>query len=263
MLGKLLKYDLKWNNKALIVFYILSVVFALLTRIFFSIENSFVMDIIAKICSGFTISMMINILINNILRLWARFVRNTYKDEAYLTHTLPVKKQTIYKARFLSALVTMFTSMIVIALSMFIAYYSKENLQVVKNLLMPIAEIYDSTILNLLLVIVFILFLEMLFAVQIGYTGIILGHRKNNLKMPFSILFGFICYMLTQGIILGIIFIVGLFNSDIMNMFITNEMVSIDVIKNVMWLAIGIYSALIIIYYYINSNLLNKGVNVD
>ena len=64
MLNKLLKYDLQYNFKVVSVFYILSIFFALLTRIFLSIENSFIMDIIGKICSGTTIAMIFNILIN-------------------------------------------------------------------------------------------------------------------------------------------------------------------------------------------------------
>ena len=45
MLRKLLKYDLKNTFKLLSVFYVLAIFFAILTRIFLSIENSFVMDI--------------------------------------------------------------------------------------------------------------------------------------------------------------------------------------------------------------------------
>ena len=46
MLKKLLKYDLKSINIVLIVFYLLSIFFSLLTRIFLSIENSFILNII-------------------------------------------------------------------------------------------------------------------------------------------------------------------------------------------------------------------------
>ncbi len=263
MLGKLLKYDLKWTYKVLVVFYILSLVFSIITRILFSIENSFIFDILAKICSGITISMIANILINNILRLWARFTRNAYGDESYLTHTLPVEKKTIYNAKFLASLVSMLTSIIVIVLTLFVAYYSKENLQILKSLLTPIAEIYDSTILNFLFVTIFIVFLELFFTLQIGYTGIILGHKKNNKKIGFTILFGFICYMISQMFILAILFVIGIFNKDIMNLFITNQVVSIDIVKNIMYLAIGIYGGLVILYYFINTSLLKKGVNVD
>ena len=70
MLKKLLKYDLQNVYKLLIVFYSLSLFFAILTRIFLSIENSFIMNIIGQICSGTTIAMIFNILINNLMRLW-------------------------------------------------------------------------------------------------------------------------------------------------------------------------------------------------
>ena len=52
MLNKLLKYDLKWVFKAIVVFYILSLIFAILTRIFLGIENSLLFTIIGKITNG-------------------------------------------------------------------------------------------------------------------------------------------------------------------------------------------------------------------
>ena len=42
MLKKLLKYDLQNVNKVLVIFYSLSLFFAILTRIFLSIDNSFI-----------------------------------------------------------------------------------------------------------------------------------------------------------------------------------------------------------------------------
>ena len=128
MLKKLLKYDLQNINKVVVIFYGLSLFFAILTRIFFSINNSFIMEVIGKICSGVTISMIFNILINNLMRLWSRFRTNFYSDESYLTHTLPIDKKTLYLSKTLSSIITLFVSFLVIALSLFIAYYSKENI---------------------------------------------------------------------------------------------------------------------------------------
>ena len=85
MLKKLLKYDLKWCFKPLIVFYILSIFFAIMVRIVESFEQSLIILIIDKICCGVLIAMIINILINCFMRNWARFVKNIYKDESYLT----------------------------------------------------------------------------------------------------------------------------------------------------------------------------------
>ena len=69
MLKKLLKYDLKNINKVLIIFYSLSITFAVITRLLFLIKDSFIMNILAQISSVITISMMFNIVINNIMRL--------------------------------------------------------------------------------------------------------------------------------------------------------------------------------------------------
>lgn len=263
MLKKLMKYDLENIYKGLIIFYSLSIFFALLTRIFFNIENSFIMNIIGKICSGVTISMIFNILINNMMRLWGRFRQNLYGDESYLTHTLPVEKTTIYLSKFLTTLISLFTSVLVIALTLFIAYYSKENIEVIKNLLLPLAKVYNSTIITIILSFIFISFLEIMNMQQSGFLGIVLGHKKNNNKIIYSIVFGFISYLATQIFTILILFITALFNKDIMNLFYTIDTLNINTIKLCIYLAIIIYTLNIIILYFITSKIFNKGVNVD
>ena len=263
MLKKLLKYDLKNVFKFLVIFYSLSLFFAILTRIFLNMENSFIMNIIGQICSGISISMIFNILINNIIRLWVRFKQNLYGDESYLTHTLPIEKKTLYISKILTAIITLFSSIGVIGLTLFIAYYSKENIESLKNILLPVATAYDSTIIKLLLVFLFIFFFEFLNALQCGFTGIILGNKMNNAKIGYSILFGFCTYMAIQSFGILIIFIISLFNKDLMNLFITNEVVNIDMLKIVIVFAIIIYTITFIINYLINLKLFEKGVNVD
>lgn len=263
MLKKILKYDLLDIYKILIVFYSLAIIFSIFTRIFLNIESSAILNIVGQICSGITISMMISIIINNLMRIWHRFLSNIYKDESYLTHTLPVTKKNIYLSKFLSLIITMLTSALIIALSLFIAYYSKENIAIIKNLLLPLENVYNSTIIKILSIFLLVFFIEMIFIVQIGYTGIILGHKKNNNKLPLSIIYGFAIYFLTQASILLILFIIGLFNQEIMNLFITNEIVNISIIKTTMYISITIYTVYIIINYIINIKLFNKGVNVE
>lgn len=263
MLKKLLKYDIKTINKALIIFYSLSIFFAVLTRIFFMIDNSMIMNIIAHICSGATISMIFNILINNIIRLWVRFKANLYGDESYLTHTLPVTKNQLYLSKFIISITTLLISVVVILISLFIAYYSKENLQVVKNLLIPLATVYESTIIVVILQFVFICFLELMNMLQAGYTGIIIGHQRNNNKLGFSILFGFIVYLLTQIIAILGVFVVALFNDKLMNLFYTVDMVDIQTVKLCIAIAIAVYTLNIVILYVINQIQLKKGVNVE
>ena len=263
MLKKLLKYDLQNVYKVLIVFYSLSLFFAILTRIFLSIENSFIMNIIGQICSGTTIAMIFNILINNLMRLWVRFRNNFYGDESYLTHTLPIDKKTLYLSKTLASIITLFSSVLVIGISLFIAYYSKENILVVKNLLLPLATVYESTVVTIILAFIFVVFLEIMNMLQSGYVGIVLGHKKNNNKVAFSVLFGFGTYILTQVFAILVIFMVALFNKDLMNLFYTMDSLSVDIIKLCIYLAIAIYTINIFVLYFVNLKLFSKGVNVD
>lgn len=263
MLKKLLKYDIKTINKALIIFYSLSIFFAVLTRIFFLIENSVIMNVIAHVCSGATISMIFNILINNLMRLWVRFKQSLYGDESYLTHTLPVTKKQIYLSKFIISLATLFISVFVIFVSLFIAYYSKENLQTIKAFLLPLATVYDSTIISIIVQFVLICFLELMNMLQSGYTGIILGHKKNNNKMGLSILFGFITYLGTQIVAILGVFIAGLFNNKIMNLFHTVETIDVPTIKLCIIIALTVYTLNVVILYIINQIQFNKGVNIE
>lgn len=263
MLGKLLKYDLKWIYKVVVFFYALSFIFAILSRIFRLIDNSILFSVIGDICTGVMISMLISSLINGMMRSWARFVNNIYKDESYLTHTLPVNKSDIYLSKVLSAIICAFVTVVVAVICIFICYYSKENLEFLKQTLELAANTYDTTVIAIILVLSFVLFLEIVFIILIGYVGIILGHQTNKNKMVMSIIIAISLYMVTSFISLALIFVVGFFNGDIMNIINTTQIPSIDVIKMLMLFAVIMYLLYNIIYYIIGRCQLKKGVNVD
>lgn len=263
MLGKLLKYDLKWVYKVVAVFYVLAIVFSVIGRLLSNIENSVVFSAVTQFTFGFAIAMMASSLINCLMRLWARFIRNLYKDESYLTHTIPVEKKTIYLSKVLAAGISVFTTAIVIIVCLFICYYSKENLQVLKGMLELAASTYDTTVINLLLLMAVVFFLEVMFIILIGYVGIILGYKSNRDKMVKTLLIGFGLYTLTQVITLAIIFIFGLFNKSVMNLVNTTDIINMEAIKIVMTGGVGIYVIYIAFYYWLGKKAFKKGVNVE
>ena len=263
MLGKLLKYDLKWIYKVVGIFYILAIIFSIIGRALNEIENSLVFTITAQISYGIAISMMANCLINCIMRLWARFTRNLYKDESYLTHTLPVEKNSIYISKVITALITIFTTTVVILGCLFICYYSETNMEALKVILELAASTYNTTVLNLLLLVSIVIFLEIIFIVLIGYYAIILGNKSNQKKMLKTLVIGFALYMITQVITLGAIFVFGLFNPTVMNLINTTDIINVEAIKSVMYMGIGIYVVYIIFCYFFGKLQLRKGVNVD
>lgn len=263
MLGKLLKYDLKWIYKVVIFFYALSILFAIIMRLCSRPNNSMLFSILTQVSAGFTIAMIANSIINGIIRSWVRFRENVYKDESYLTHTLPVNKKTIYLSKVLAAIICSFVSILVAVASLCICYYSKENIEFLKQSLELAANTYDTTVINILLIVSFILFLEIVFIILIGYVGIILGHKANRDKVVKSILIGFGLYMGTNAFTLAMIGIVGTFNKDIRNIIETTGMIETDVIKTLLIAASFVYLVYNIFYYWIGKRQFEKGVNVD
>ena len=262
MLKKLLKYDLKWCFKPLIVFYILSIFFAIMVRIVESFEQSLIILIIDKICCGVLIAMIINILINCFMRNWTRFVKNIYKDESYLTHTLPVSKNKIYLSKILTSIITLLTSFIVIVACLAISSLNNDTWIILKEFLEQSAIYFNSSVFGLIFVMIITIFFEFLFMMMSGILGIIIGHKSNNLKIVKSIIIGFITYMMLSAISVAILYIAGLLNPDIMLVFNSMD-ISSNALKDMMIVGIIVYAVYNVIIYFAGNKLLNKGVNVD
>lgn len=251
MLKKLLKYDLKNIYKVLVVFYILVIFFAIFTR-FMLYKDIAIIKIFGQVCSGITISMIISIIINNIMRLWARFYNNFYKDEAYLTHTLPISKKILFLSKFLTSVITILGSILVIILSLFIAYYTKDNY----NLLLNMVSF------KTLILVIILFILEMVLLVLSGYLGILIGQSKNEKKMFKTVLYGFISYIVNQILFILVIFIVGVINKDVAVIFESN-INNFTIINNLLSVGVWHYFILIILYYYLCLYIFNKGVNIE
>lgn len=263
MLIKLLKYDLKYMIKNMLVFYILSIVFAITTRILFEVKDTIILNIMYNLSLGCMFSMLASTFINTLMRSWVRFRDSLYKDESYLTHTLPVSKNNIYDSKFLLTLIFGIVGFIVIILSLFIVYYSKDNWLALKALFSKIASGLNFSVSFGVISVILVIFLEVFNALQCGYFGIILGHKQNNNKIGLSVLFGLIMYMISQTILLIALFIVGLFNTDIKALFNNNVLLSSSTFKLLVIVSIIIYFVLIIVISLICKKILNKGVNIE
>ena len=264
MLNKLLKYDLKYMIKNMSIFYILSIFFALTTRILFNVEKSVIISILGQISVGCMFAMIVNTLINTMMRSWIRFRDSLYKDESYLTHTLPVTKNELYNSKFIQTLIFFFISFVVILISLFIAYYSKENWLVITNYIRTITTGLNLSTSFFITMAIIIIFLEVFNAIQCGFLGIILGHKMNNGKIGYSVLFGFITYLLAQGLILGLVFVYGIFDSTVMELFKTAT-INIDVtaFKTLAIVSSSLYIIIIFIMNILCKKELSKGVNVE
>ena len=263
MLSKLLKYDLKYMIKNMSIFYILAIFFAILTRILFSIKQTIIVNIIGQITVGCMFSMVASILINVMMRSWVRFRDSIYKDEAYLTHTLPVTKNEIYNSKFIQTLIFFIISFLVAVLALFIAYYTKDRWLMIKGFIDSISTGLSMKAGLFVTGFLAVIFLEVFNAIQCGYFGIIAGHTKNNNKMIFSVMFGFMAYLVAQSLVLLLVFIVGLFNSSIMDLFKSNIMLDTSSFKLLIILSIIIYLIIIFVMSIICKKIFNRGVDVE
>ena len=263
MLGKLLKYDLKWIYKNVVVLYILAIVFSLLSRITKNVESSVLFSVITIVLVISAIFMAVASLVFCLRNLWFRFLKNCYQDESYLTHTLPVKKKKIYDAKVITAVIAMFTTIVVILISLFICFYSKANLENIKEALEIAATVSDTTVVSILFLMFLVFVTEMIFIVFIGYSAMILGHRFNQNKIVKSIMIGIGLYFITQIFSIILVFLVGALNPDIMNFINTDEIVPTSIIKKIMYAGTGLYIFYTLFYYLLGKICFKKGVNVD
>ena len=263
MLTKLLKYDLKYMIKNMCVFYILSIFFAITTRILFSINQSVIIGIITQISVGCMFAMIANTLINTIMRSWIRFRDSIYKDEAYLTHTLPVTKNDIYNSKFLETLIFFIIGFVIVIISLFITYYTKDRWILLTNFIKTITTGLNFNTALFVSGFIIIIFLEIFNAIQCGYLGIILGYKKNNNQIGFSVLYGFISYLLSQSMVLFLVFIVGLFDSSIMDLFKSNILLNTNSFKILMIVSIVLYLLIITIMNIMCKKVFNIGVNIE
>lgn len=263
MLTKLLKYDLKYMLKNMIVFYILALFFAVITRIFFELNQTFIIKLIGQISVGCMFSMCASILINIMMRSWIRFRDSIYKDEAYLTHTLPVTKNSIYNSKLFQTLIFFAISFIVVLISIFIVFYTEDRWLLLKEYINSISTGLNFNTTYFVISIIIIIFLEIFNAIQCGFLGIILGYKQKNNKTGFSVLFGFVTYLISQSIVLLLVFVVGLFNSNIMNLFKSKILLDTNSFKLLIILSVILYLFIIIIMGIICKRVFNKGVDID
>ena len=263
MLKKLLKYDLKYMIRNMSIFYILAIFFSITTRILFSLKETIIVNIIGQITVGCMFSMIASILINTMMRSWVRFNDSIYKDESYLTHTLPVTKNDIYNSKFIETLIFFVFSFLIVIVSLFIAYYTKDRWLMLKEVISTITTGLNFNTTLFVISAIAVIFLEIFNAIQCGFLGLILGHQKNNAKIGYSVFFGFIAYLVSQSIVLFLVYIVGLFNPTIMDLFKSNVLLDTSSFKLLVLLSIILYLLIIFLMNLLCKYIFNKGVNIE
>ena len=261
MLMKLMKYDFKWINKVMYIYFIVLPIISIAVKIVESLEQNLLLLIIDKIVSAMFISCVVSILITCIMRIWSRFINNIYKDESYLTHTLPVTKNQIFNAKIIAALLSLLLSSIVIIACIAFVYINPETIDSLKFMYQSLVDVYGFVFaICFILGIALLIYLELLYFMLAGIFGIVLGYKSNNYKTLKSIVVGITSYIVLNSIS----FIILEFMSKFVDFTIVADgFPSTNSLKVIGLSFIIIYLIYNLLYYFTSKYLFNKGVNIE
>lgn len=261
MLNKLIKYDFKWINKTMHVYFIVLFIISVAVKVVESLDQTLLIVIVDKIVSGMFISCIISLVITCFMRIWGRFISNIYKDESYLTHTLPVTKNQIFNAKMVASILSLLLSAIVIVACIAFTFVNNSTIETLKFMWESLVEVYGGFVAVCFVIgITLTILLEAGFFMLTGIFGIVVGHMSNNHKIVKSIIVGIVSY----GILSSVIFIVLLIVSNFANFeIVAGGFPDLRTLKIMGLTAIIVYFVIDFAYYCIIKLLLNKGVNVD
>ncbi len=259
MLRKLIKYDFLWMNRNMVIIFAIAAILSVLTRIASNFTDSVMGEIIFGVLRGFTIAAFANIIVNSAIRIWERFRQSFYKDEAYLTHTLPVSKNTLYDSKTLSGLCAILLSLIVVIACFFIAFWNNDIYEYFRT-------VFKDGDMTIIVVGIFITaVLEVCYAVNVGMFSLTVGHRSNNGRIARSVILGIFLYFALQSILLAIIYSIGMFDDSVKAMFgdASDVAIGFSTYRMLIIVTDAIYLVLTTILYFFGRKLFSKGVNVE
>ena len=261
MLKYLMKYDLKKMFKLVIWFYPISLALAAMTRIISIWNDIQAIKILDMVIAGFTYSAIANILVNTFVHILRRFSNSFYKDQSYLTHTLPVKKSTLILSKYLSGLIVILTSIAVSFLSLFIIFYSPEFMKNINAAIKGAVAGFNISGGLFVLLIVIIIFSQICYLMSLAFTAIVKGYSYNHKRGIKGFLWFLIYYCACTISTLILAIIVAAITGNLSGLFASQ--MSGGAFISVMIVGLISYIGYAILFYFLCRNEFNKGVNVD
>ena len=258
MLKKLFKYDFLWIMKTMPYYYIAVLALGICTLFTNKMYGSH-LTVLAWLIIDHIVSLLFILAcfttgITILIRSFMRFRNNLYKDESYLTHTLPVSKSALFASKVLASFTACTLTACVILAAFFITIASVKNED-------WYLELIDSQF--ILLGIVFLE--EILCFLLCVYGGIIIGNRSSKHRVLVGVLMAALLYFAVSQVV-GIGLVIAFF-ADFGVRALFEESPDFEVAKEALKLVSGVclvtYSISCAALYLIDNKLLGKGVNVD
>lgn len=261
MFAKLLKNDLKRDMRWLWILFVSTIAVACVTRGCKALgENVLFFKILAIFFDSVFYALAVNIVLQPFLRNFLNFTKSFYSDEAYLTHTLPVTKKQLINSKFLTAVIEISLGFITLVASILIMFWSPTFFETIK-LLISTLIVGDLSISLTLILFVVLVIVEFLMFISIIFFSIVIAYRSKEKRALKT-------FLLTAAIsfvaltVLAIVMLVVLIINGV-NISSSSLILSSSAFMSIMLTGIIVYSAVIVLFYFLTKKEFNKGVNID
>lgn len=261
MIAKLMKYDLKKMLRVLVYIYIVSISLAGITRLINIGRDIQAIAILGYVFSGLTYSAIGSILVNTFVHILRTFIVGFYKDESYLTHTLPVSKNKLLLSKYLSGLIVIITSVVVCFLSLFILFYSPELMELIKSFLNVSISGLNMSVGLFIALLILIIFAQICAIMSMCFTAVVKANTYNSKRVIKGLIWFAIFYFgatIVSIIAMVITFAIG---GNLTELAATK--LSQSAFTTILVLGLIVYMIYSVVFYFWCNKLFNKGVNVD
>lgn len=244
MLGKLLKYDFKNLYKTLLPIYLITLVITILTVILNNLSDTsnLFSTINALMMLSYTIILMVLVIGTFFLSI-RDFYLDFASERGYLTNTLPVKKSAIITSKFITSVVTMLSSIIVMFISILILVIGNGEWTTFANSFANFFKDIPGDAVVMLILMTVLMIAAYISGLAVCYLSISLGQLKNNNKLGFSFLAYIILYIIYEMYFTFALTFIGVISPD----FVSSLDSEITVISSVNIL-FGILIGLVIVF---------------
>ncbi len=260
MLGKVLKYDIKAIGRYLIPLYAVLLGLGIMIRILDFFEKVSVINIILGfMIAAFILLITFSFVLNGIFVI-KLYLENLFKDEAYLTHTLPVKKNTLLISKVLTAMITLFLTFVVMMISLIIAFYYQGLMKDVIHILSQ--SFGGMEIYKVILYMAGYGLISYLTTILMVFAAIAIGYSKSSNKLGYSVIWAIIFYFGIEFLYLGLLGIVMSTNSSFItsletNIFMMSDLLNFFTIFMIFTVLLGLG------FYFISYKFINKRLNLE
>ena len=261
MISKLIKYDVKKILGFLVYFYVISFGFSVITRLINIGKDIQFVYIIGQVFAGISYATIAQILVNIFTQTLKCFINDFYKDESYLTHTLPVTKHQLLLSKYLTALIVIAISVLVCFIDLFIILYTPELFDLIKYSLNVTVIGFEMQAWVLVLILAFIILFQVLAMMSMAFFAIVKSNTYNSKRAIKGFIWFFICYFVSMSITLILAIIIFAITGNIESIFA--NLMSQSAFITLLILALVCYAIYALAFYFLCHKTFNKGVNVD